>query len=410
MLRILHTADWHLGRSLYRRQRYHEFEAFLNWLEATIIEQEIDVLLVAGDVFDNTTPGTQSQSLYYSFLHRVRQSGCRHVVITSGNHDSPSFLDAPRDFLHFFDVQVVGRATDDPADEVLVLEDAAGKPELIVCAVPFLRDRDVRISAAGETADEKERSVVDGIHAHYAAVTAEAVRRREALGVDVPIVAMGHLFAQGGRTEDGDGVRELYVGSLGRVTADMFADELDYVALGHLHVPQVVGGREHVRYSGSPIPMGFGEAGQQKIVCLVEVGSAVSVEKIPVPVFQRLARLRGDLAALTAQLTDLIDEGVSVWCEVEYTGDEIVGTLREQLEEHIAGTNVELLRVKNNRIIASVLAQTERTEQLADITPEQVFERCLETHDIPAGQRGALRDMHQEILHLVQAGPDGDAS
>ena len=143
-MKIIHTADWHIGRSLYGRKRYGEFEAFLDWLAECIRSQQADALLVAGDVFDNSTPSHRAQELYYRFLCRVSDAGCRHVVITAGNHDSPSFLNAPRELLRYLNVHVVGCATEAPADEVLVLRDAQGKAELVVCAVPYLRDREIR--------------------------------------------------------------------------------------------------------------------------------------------------------------------------------------------------------------------------------------------------------------------------
>lgn len=275
-LTILHTSDWHLGRRLYGRMRYDEFEAFLNWLQDTISAQKVDILIVAGDIFDTMTPSNRAQALYYEFLGRVSRSCCEHIVIVAGNHDSPTFLDAPSNVLKFLNVHVIGTACEDLNDEVLVLDDADGAPHCIIAAVPYLRDRDVRSSAAGESADSKDVNVIKGIRAHYDKVASIAKTKQaklvEASQRHIPIIATGHLFAAGGTTTEDDGVRELYVGSLGKISADMFDEGFDYVALGHLHVPQRVGGRESIRYSGSPIAMGFGEAKQQKQVLLVQFG------------------------------------------------------------------------------------------------------------------------------------------
>ena len=145
-MRLLHTSDWHIGRTLYGRKRYAEFEAFLNWLAETIQQHEVDALLVAGDIFDTSAPSNRAQELYYRFLCRVAASNCRHVVVIAGNHDSPSFLNAPKELLRALDVHVIGSACENPADEVLVFADAQGAPELIVCAVPYLRDRDIRVA------------------------------------------------------------------------------------------------------------------------------------------------------------------------------------------------------------------------------------------------------------------------
>ena len=279
-LTILHTSDWHLGRRLYGRLRYDEFEAFLSWLQDTISAQQVDVLIVAGDIFDTMTPSNKAQALYYEFLGTVSKSCCQHVVIVAGNHDSPTFLDAPSNVLKFLNVHIVGTACDDLNDEVIVLDNADGTPHCIIAAVPYLRDRDVRGSSAGESAQSKDANVIAGICAHYDEVARIAKTKQAELAKahkrHIPIIATGHLFAAGGTTTDDDGVRELYVGSLGKVSADMFDDCFDYVALGHLHVPQRVGGRENIRYSGSPIAMGFGEARQQKQVLLVQFGAAVN--------------------------------------------------------------------------------------------------------------------------------------
>src|SRR4030065_515040 len=142
-LRLLHTSDWHSGRTLYGRKRYEEFEAFLTWLAGTIQQNEINALLVAGDVFDTSAPSNRAQELFYRFLCRVAASSCRHVVVVAGNHDSPSFLNAPKELLKALDVHVVGSSTESPDGEVLVLQNEQDTPELIVCAVPYLRDRDI---------------------------------------------------------------------------------------------------------------------------------------------------------------------------------------------------------------------------------------------------------------------------
>ncbi len=281
-LNILHTSDWHLGRRLYGHMRYAEFEAFLSWLHATIITQQVDVLIVAGDIFDTMTPSNRAQSLYYDFLTQIVKTHCQHVVIVAGNHDSPTFLDAAKGLLQALNVQVVGTAYEDPNDEVLLLSDDTENslPLCLIAAVPYLRDRDVRSSQAGESGRTKDANVIAGIEAHYRAVTdcalAEQAKLLATYGQHVPIVATGHLFAAGGRTTEDDGVRDLYVGSLGSVSANIFDSAIDYVALGHLHVPQKVGGYEHIRYCGSPIAMGFGEARQQKQVLLIQFGGTIA--------------------------------------------------------------------------------------------------------------------------------------
>lgn len=402
-MRVLHTSDWHIGRTLYGRKRYEEFEAFLTWLVETIQQNEIDVLLVAGDVFDTSAPSNRAQELYYRFLCRVAASSCRYVVVVAGNHDSPSFLNAPKELLKALDVHVVGSSAESPEDEVLVLRNGQDAPELIVCAVPYLRDRDIRVAEADESIEDKERKLIEGIRTHYSTVAALAEQRRKELGVDIPIVGTGHLFTAGGQTVEGDGVRELYVGSLAHVTAGIFPACFNYVALGHLHVPQKVNGSEIIRYSGSPLPMGFGEAKQQKSICQVEFHSTTaSVQLIDVPTFQKLERIKGDWDSISNRMLELSatdDPNQSgVWLEVIYDGTEVIGDLRERLEVAISSTQMEILRIKNNRIIDRVLGQIHEEETLDDLNVNDVFERCLAVHDVPEDQRPELLRAYQETV------------
>lgn len=400
-MRLVHSSDWHLGRTLYGRKRYEEFADFLDWVVGVLESQEVDLLVVAGDIFDTTTPSNRAQQLYYGFLNRVAASSCRHLVIVGGNHDSATFLNAPRDLLRVLDIHVIGHASADPADDLVILRDLDNVPEAIVCAVPYLRDRDIRQAEAGESAEDKERKLVAGIRRHYAAIAEAALAARARHGAGLPIIATGHLFTAGGQTLEDDGVRDLYVGSLAHVTAAAFPDCFDYLALGHLHVPQLIGGSETRRYSGSPLPMGFGEAGQQKVLCLADLTpEGVTVQTLPIPEFQHLARLQGDHQALLEGLGQIIDQHPTAWVEVVYTGSDPIGSLREDLEALCAESAVEVLRVKDARVIAATLEQATPHETLEDLTPSDVFERCLQAYDLPEETQKTLRETFDEALSL----------
>jgi len=406
-MKILHTSDWHLGRSLYGRKRYDEFSAFLNWLSGIIEEEQIHVLLVAGDIFDNATPGNRAQELYYQFLCRVAGSHCRHIVIIAGNHDSPSFLNAPRELLKALNVHVVGSVTGNPGDEVILLRDENDNSSVIVCAVPYLRDRDLRSVEAGESMDDKNMKLLEGLRDHYRKVCSLAEDLRRELGhpeeSEIPLIAMGHLFAAGGKTIDGDGVRELYVGSLAHAGTDIFPDSIDYLALGHLHVPQSVGGKEKFRYSGSPLPMGFGEAGQKKKIIIVEFSDTLpSIRELDIPCFQQLIRLAGSLDDILHEITELSLSGSNAWLEIEYTGSEIIGDLRQILEEALEGSSLEIRRIRNKRAIDRVLRSVQEEDTLEDLSPEDVFTRCLDAFDVPSEEREELTASYHEIVRAVQ--------
>jgi exonuclease SbcD len=210
---------------------------------------------------------------------------------------------------------------------------------------------------------------------------------------------MGHLFAAGGRTVDGDGVRELYIGALAQVKADVFPECIDYLALGHLHVPQTVGGSDVIRYCGSPLPIGFNEAERQKSVVVVEYGgNDPQVQNIPVPCFQELKVLRGDWSTISTGINELKAEGSNAWLEIIYEGDEISGNLQERLDEIVAGSSLEILRTKNNRVIERALAGMNHEETLDDLDVADVFQRCLQAHDVPEEQQASLLSAYREII------------
>ncbi len=344
----------------------------------------------------------------------------RHIVIIAGNHDSPSFLNAPKELLRALNVHVVGAMDATLENEVIEILDCE-RPEInvaksaIVCAVPYLRDKDIRTVEPGETIDTKNEKLVEGIRKHYRDVVAFAEQKRASINQEfiiknpqskiknqnfpIPIIAMGHLFTSGGKTVADDGVRELYVGSLAHVGVDIFPAAVDYVALGHLHVPQVVGGVEHIRYSGSPIPMGYGEAGQEKKVVIVTFdGNRPDIQEITVPCFQELLRIVGSLDDILAKIRDLKKEQSTAWLEIEYTGRDSVASLREMLDEAIAGSGLEIRRIKNRQVMDRVIHRASEEETLDDLDVNDVFSRCLDAFEIPDAEREELIDSYHQII------------
>lgn len=404
-MKILHTSDWHIGSTLYGRKRYKESEQFLHWLVETIKNQSIEALLVAGDIFDTSTPSNTAQELYYRFLNEVSRTTCRHVIVTGGNHDSPSFLDAPKALLKAFNVYVVGSAAEREEDEVLVLKDAHNNPEVIVCAVPFLRDRDVRQSNEGESYRDKENRLVEGIISHYQKVYEEACKERNELGKSLPIVGMGHLFIAGSsiykRSGETNGERDLYVGSLGQVPADRLPS-FDYFALGHLHIPQKVAGSETIRYSGSPMAMNFDEIHQQKSVVIVDIHEQnVDIQTVPVPAFRHFEQIKGDWDSIEASLKRLKEKSFAGWVEVIYEGQEVIGNLRERVYKLVENTSIEVLKIQNAMLFNAVMKQYEKEVELQDLNPTDVFDQCLIDHGIPDDQKIVLKGLFSEVCRQI---------
>ena len=394
-MKILHTSDWHIGHTLYAKKRYAEHEQFLGWLKGQITERDIDALIVSGDIFDSGAPGGTAQRLYYDFLTSVLGTCCRTVVIVAGNHDSPGLLDAPAQVLERLCIHIIG-LPGDPARHVIEMRGRDGLPHALCCAVPYLRKNEmVRIDDERMTSDEK---ITAATAQFYEAVTAAALSHRDK--EKIPVVATGHLFAAGARREDGDGVRELYVGNLGQVGADIFPDALDYVALGHIHSQQCVGGKDHIRYSGSPLAMSFSEIGKQKYVIEAELDNGVSINKIPVPVFQHMESVSGDYETIIRALRDLRDE--EVWIEVTYTGDEIRPELSADIQDAVKDGKAEVLSIRNNAVLKRILESSGDGQTLDTMKVQDVFLKCIDSNTFDDRHRQELIDCFNEIVASLE--------
>ena len=411
-MRILHTADWHLGqRFISGHERTEEHRHFLEWLAATIQEQSVEVLVIAGDVFDTGSPSNQALELYYSFLLSIRNTCCRDIVVVGGNHDSPATLNAPARLLRHLRVHVVGCVPDCIDDQVLVLDDAQGKPGLVVCAVPFLRDRDVRLSVPGETAEDRETRIKQGIADHYARLAeVETVWQLKDLGL--PVLATGHLYAAGAAPSESE--RTIHVGNLGQVTADHFPAVFDYVALGHLHRPQRVGGREHIRYSGSPIALSFSEVDHPKEVLVLEFqgGRLHTLESLPVPAARRLVRFHGTLDEVTHGLTSYDNTGYTLpaWADVQVHSEltqlevaeallNVIQDLNRQHLEVLSRRHYRLVKLRALGATDNDEAEASLTRSLHDFTEREVFEQRLEGE--PEEGRAELLRTFDELLERM---------
>lgn len=405
MLRVLHTADWHLGRTLGTLRRLDESRRFLDWLVDTIEREEVDVLLIAGDVFDSTTPSPRALETYHDFLAKVFRGRCQHVVVIAGNHDSPLVLEATASVLKSLDIHVIGSARASIDEEALVLRDGDGMPLMIVAAVPYLRECDVRRALADESLTDKDQQLVAGIARHYADVAqASKVLRQqieETTGRRIPMVAMGHLFATCDPTacpEMGDGVRDLYVGSLGQLGASLFDSEFDYVALGHLHVPHAIPNHGSIRYSGSPIPMGFGECSHDKSVVVLEFdGDQKRDRLITIPCFQKLIRIAGCWEEIEAAIQSTLQVAPEAWLEITYHDAALCPDLDRRVDLAIQGTALQVLKVIQ-RSLSQESLRGEAAETLSDLSPAQVFERRLAEETLPDDQQQELRSAFSEIL------------
>ena len=265
-MRLLHTSDWHLGQLLCDHSRDDEHKAFLDWLARLADEIEADALLVAGDVFDSMAPSSLARRRFFEFLAALERTGCRQAVIIGGNHDSPSVLNAPAEYERAHGVWVAGEKPTLPEDGLVWLKNREGEPCALLCAVPYLRDADVRVQGLADDPRLRDEELRRGVAGCFLAQARLARQHLEASGLDLPLLAMGHFYAMDARRFASE--TRLDRGTLGAVPVDEIAAAFDYVALGHLHSAQSAGPFKHVRYPGSPLAMSFDELRPKEVIVL----------------------------------------------------------------------------------------------------------------------------------------------
>ena len=404
-MRILHTSDWHLGQHFMGKTRQAEHQAFIDWLLRQVREHAVDAVIVAGDLFDTGAPPSYARELYNRLVVVLHGSGTA-LVLLGGNHDSVATLAESRPLLTCLGTSVIPAVEADLEQQVLVLPQRDGTPGAIVCAIPFIRPRDVMQSQAGQSAEEKQLTLQEAIHRHYQALYQRACARRDALRLPLPIIATGHLTTVGASASES--VREIYVGALEAFPTSAFPPA-DYIALGHIHRPQQVGGLEHIRYSGSPIPLSFDEAGQQKQVLLVDVDAIglLGVTPLPVPRFQQLVSVKGDLTTLAAAIRDAAALGTAeqpVWLEVLVQGDDYLSDLQARIQSITAELPVEVLRIRRERGNAAATLQAAARETLDELTPFDVFDKRLQQETLDETLAAQLQARYRDIVASLQEG------
>ncbi|HEY2278582.1 MAG TPA: exonuclease SbcCD subunit D, partial [Streptosporangiaceae bacterium] len=310
-MRMLHTSDWHLGRTLHRADLRQAQAAFLDHLVDTVRSEKIDAVLVSGDVYDRAIPPVDAVALCEDGLFRLRDAGAR-VIVISGNHDSARRLGFASALVDSAGVYLRTRV--DALAQPVLLDDPHGP--VAVYGVPFLEPDAVRADLPPSPGNPDSKASPESAappRGHQGVLTraTDCIRADLATRTGARSVVMAHAWVAGGEASESE--RDISVGGVGRVPAGLF-DGFGYTALGHLHGPQTLG--ERLRYSGSPLPYSFSEARQAKGSWLVDLGADgnVQVERVPAPGFRRLTVLRGLLADLVAApaYTEYEDDYVSV--------------------------------------------------------------------------------------------------
>lgn len=418
-MRILHTSDWHLGHGLHGRARDAEHQRFLDWLLDRIDEHMVDALIIPGDIFDSANPPTSALRAWYGFLGAARKRNrMLDVVVVGGNHDSAARLDAPRALLEPLDVRVIGgvpRDADGAIDYdamVVPLTDSAGEVEVWVAAVPFLRPADLPRVELPEVPDDQPQPdpLVEGVREVYRR-TFEAARARMQPGQS--ILATGHCYMRGGRISE-DSERKVLGGNQHALPLDVFPSDVVYVALGHLHLAQAVGGVEHVRYCGAPLPLSMAEREYPHQILLVDIvdgelhgirsvaaPAGVEMMRVPVAGYEPVDTVLERIAALPT-----VDRARPEWTrpflEVAVRLDAPEPGLRLRVEEALAGKHARLARLVVERPgRGRALADEVPDAQLGTLNAEEVFRRKW-ARQHPGEPPEPLLERFHELLHEIE--------
>ncbi|ANE76404.1 exonuclease subunit SbcD [Dickeya solani] len=401
-MRIIHTSDWHLGQYFYTRSRAPEHQAFLHWLVQQVEQYQADAVIVAGDVFDNGAPPSYAREIYNHFVVALQRTGCQ-LVVMGGNHDSVATLNESRALLACLNTRVIAGFDGDIHEQVLVLNNRAGEPGALLCAVPFLRPRDVLTSQAGQSGVQKQQALQDAITSHYQRCYQLACEQREALGRELPIVLTGHLTTVGVATSDS--VRDIYIGTLDAFPAQAFPPA-DYIALGHIHRPQRVAQCEHIRYSGSPIPLSFDELNHEKSVYLVhfEQGKLQEVTALTVPTEQPMQLVKGNLPEIERRLAGFRDYhgDKPVWLDIEIVTQDYLSDIQQHIQALTEPMNVEVLLLRRAREQQQqMLVQLEK-ETLEELQPAEVFARRLALEsDLDEARQQRLKGLFDRVIQEI---------
>ena len=402
-MRILHTADWHLGIKLHKKDLAEDHKIFFEWLINLITEREIEVLLISGDIFDHANPTSEARQLYYSFLRQLIHVKCK-VIITAGNHDSPAVLNGPRAILAMLNIDIAASVPSSIDENIIELKNKNGEIECIVCAIPYLRDSDIRTVMESETYKNRVEQKFFGMKTYFETVANYALQK---YGENIPVILMGHLFTSGVSTSDSE--RDIQRGGLEMFSANDFPKNCKYIALGHIHKPQRVGNSETIRYSGSPIPLSFSEKNDKKIVLELNVSDnciqQVLVHEIPSS--RRLRRFSGSFKEIQASLSAFKnDKKLKCFAELEIIEKDHDPSLTVNLHKFITefqSDEAEILTYKfrfTNKA-SNLYGLDAENKNIEDLTPKEILLKKLETEEVEEDKKNLIIEAFDELLSEI---------
>ncbi|TDB05005.1 exonuclease SbcCD subunit D C-terminal domain-containing protein [Halomonas marinisediminis] len=412
-MKLIHTADWHLGQSFHGQERHTEHRAFLNWLLDTLEERQADALLVAGDIFDVVNPSLRAQELLFHFIVSAHERlPTLDIVLIAGNHDSGNRIELPAPLMRRLRTHALGRVSwlDDgtlDAERLLVpLTDSSGETRAWCLALPFLRPAEVTgASLANDDhgPDDSLNDYVAGITRVHRQLIAAAEARRQ---TGQALVAMSHAHLHGAAVSEAS-ERPIVIGGEESISAALFPDSIAYVALGHLHRAQQVG-EARIRYSGSPLPLDFSEVAypHQVVEVVLDDETLAATEALPVP--RPVAMHRVGPAPLEQVLAELeaLEDAPALsrdrwpWLEVRVELDSPTPDLRARVEAALEGRALRLLRLERRLPRAGDDDQKTRAD-LEALGPRRLFERTWEKRWGQPPEEDVLADfdrLRQDVL------------
>lgn len=380
-MKILHTADWHIGQLFHEYDRTYEHQQFLNWLVQTLHEEQIDVVLISGDVFDLSNPSAASVRMFYTFLNQaINAMPELQIIITAGNHDSATRLESPKPLLESSNIHIIGLVERDSEGNIdyekliIPINGPSGAIKAWCLAVPFLRMGDYPV------VPDSTNPYTDGVAALYKEVFERTLKKKQD---DQSIIAMGHLHTHNAEITDLDKTERLIMGGVECIPATAFHEDISYVALGHIHKAQRIGGKEHVRYSGSPIPMSFSELNYKHQVIVFDLeGEGISALKsIEVPLSVSLQRIPTkhqplhEVISLLEQIpTSEAKQEMPPYLEVRVLLEGPEPSLRHKVEAALADKHVRLAKIDVNYPVATNnTADFIAPDRLHELKPLDVF-------------------------------------
>ncbi len=398
-MKILHTADWHIGKKLHKHELSQDFELFIKWLCSTIKEYKVEVLLVSGDIFDLANPSSDARKQYYKALMQLRKLNCK-IILTGGNHDSPSMLDAPKEILRELDIDIIGGLPDN-LEDVIIPVILNGKIKMVIVALPFLRDCDLRNATDGHTYEDRLETIRRGIESTF--INAAEICKTKYPGI--PAIAMGHLFAAGAESSESE--REIQIGNQAAFNAWQFGNYFNYIALGHIHKPQRINAAVPAFYSGSPFPLSFSERKDEKRILLIDIEQSWEPQSIPVPSFRSLLKITGTIEELRKKLQNLTEhKEFDSLLEVELQEENYDALKIFDLDELVTNFNkTGFVIVKHRATFTNKLkgaGEIYKNEQLEDLKPKDIFWQLINQHQYDEELQKDILTAFDELLEEVQ--------